>query len=139
MINNLTMLNVMYDSTCQFVPVILAIKEIHFQHVIAYQNHHQNQKEYKILVYLHLVDHTVKVEVLEPPVNALVSLATLVRHPTADPNVPLTRNARWTKLAPNKSALIPVFRILAHPMQNVEFVITLQFALVLLVNKEIHS
>jgi len=33
----------------------------------------RQDQRFKILVYLHLVDHTVKVEILEPPVNALVS------------------------------------------------------------------
>lgn len=133
------MLSVMYDSTFQFAHVILATKEIHFQHVTAFRNHHQNRKEYKILVYRHLVDHTVKVEVLAQHVNALALLATLGPHQTADLNVQLTRNVHWTKLVPNKSVLIPVFRIRALQMQNVEFVITRQSARVLLVNKEIHS
>lgn len=86
--------NVMYDSTCQVVRVILATKEIHFQHVIAFQNHHHKlKKNQEIHAYLHPVDHTVKREVLVLPVNALVSLAILVLHQTVDRNVLLTRSA----------------------------------------------
>lgn len=88
------MLSVMYDSTCQVVRVILATKEIHFQRVIAFQNHHHKlKKNQEIHAYLHLVDHTVKREVLVLPVNALVSLAILVLHQTVDRNVLLTRSA----------------------------------------------